>query len=167
MRVFETTPDLFDENELSSALPRGEACRAGPGERIEHDIARLRERFDERLHDRNRLLGRMQWITGVVPFQHILERLCWSQRSPLGEEVNGFVVALRVALSGRIFFHANQVAHRRKSDPLPRSQKLIRVRPAVEAHAKTVWLKQPIYLRKGWFEPVALVVACNLAAVPR
>ena len=42
-------------------------------QRIEDDIASLRERLDDRLESVDGLLGRMVIIAGIVPRQHVTE----------------------------------------------------------------------------------------------
>src|SRR5688572_24120119 len=106
MSVFPMTPDLFDEDELSSAVSGRDARRAGTGEGVKHHITTFRKRFDELLNRLDRLLRRVQPIAGVVPFENILDRFDGPWRPAFHQQIDGLVETLRVAATRAVVLQA-------------------------------------------------------------
>jgi hypothetical protein len=150
---------LLDHDEVPPSENRRDTCCSRTCKRVQHDAPDLGKRFDERGNGDDRLLIRMQFVSGVFPRQHVADRFRRSRRIPLREQVADLVVACRVTLARAVGFRPGQMAHRPETGFPPSRHEAVHPRPAVKSGAKGVGLKNAIHSPKGRLNPGIVVVA--------
>jgi hypothetical protein len=88
----------FDADEATALELRCEKGRARAAERVENDIARPREALDQRRENAEGFLRRMQFVTGILPFEHVGNPLRRLRRIALREQIRVLVPILQKAL---------------------------------------------------------------------
>lgn len=155
---------FLDEHEPAAALLGRDAGRARAGEGVEDDTAGRAERLDDRLERLDRLLGRVQVVPRVPPWQHVGHGDHRRHRRALGEQVRLLVAALQMAGTRGVALGPDDVPAGREACHAPRGKELVGLAPAVEAHAVGVGLEHAAQLGEGRVEPAGVVVVGHDAA---
>jgi hypothetical protein len=144
-----------------------EAGAARPCEGIEHDVSRIRKRFNEWQQTTHRFFVRVMNIPGVFPGKNILRRMWGFPRPSFRKKVGDFMMAARISFSRAVRFLTNDMAHGAKAAVLPDSHESVYPWPAVKRNAESVGFQNPIDFPKGGYEPVSGIVIRTPAAVTR
>jgi hypothetical protein len=88
----------FDSDESAALLLGCLQGRAGATERLENDIAKLRETLNQRRENAERFLRRVQSVAGVFPFEHIGNPSRWLRRTALRKQIRVLVVVAQKPL---------------------------------------------------------------------
>lgn len=157
---------LLDEQTAPPPSQRGNARRAGPGKRVEHEGIRPRVGFNERDKAVHGLLRWVEPIAGIFPRQDICGRIFRGWGISLCQQVSCFVPHLVVSDARGIVLDPNEMPDGMKAAFPPDGKETVGLAPAVEADAIGVGLEHAEYLPKGREHPARVIVVGNGLAAP-
>lgn len=132
----------YDE---TTVIPLRRYCSAaGPGERVDNDVAWHRERLNQWIQRYHRLFIRVVAVACVFPRQHIGNRNAGSLWSSFSEKEPDLMKALSVASPRTVLLWPNKMTDRPESTLLPHCHEFVDPRPAIEGDAESVCLEYSI-----------------------
>src|ERR1017187_6402166 len=103
----------------------------------------------------------MQVVAAVAHLQDIRNRALRTRRLALGQQVRLFMLIAEEARRRGIGLAEHQMTDGPEPRRAPGLQELVRLRPAVEAHAKAIRTQDPKGLEKGRPEPPVVAVVLD------
>src|SRR5208337_580469 len=155
----------FDAEVLPPGFLRRDQGRAGTGEGIEHHAACGAERLDQRLQAADRLLGRVQLVAGVLPFQNVRDRPFRQGGIAFRQQIGLLVRRLHEARARCVFLAKDDMADGPETRAPPRRHELVGLVPAIEADTEAVGFEQPLDMPERRINPVAGAVVFDALAV--
>lgn len=143
----------------------GNAGRAGTGEGIEHELAGLGERLDQRVQYVDRFLGGMQLVAGVNPVHHVRRRGGRKWGAALEEQIGAFVPVLQKGGFRGVALAEDDMPGDTKARLFPCREEQIGLRPAIEADGEGVVFQRAVHLAEGCLQLGAVVVVEQRAVV--
>lgn len=143
----------------------GNASAARAGKRIEHEIAGTREAFDERRQDADGLFGRMDFVAGIFPRLHVIERLRRLGGIAFDEHVSLLVTRIQVANVRGVVFVPDNMADSFEPGSPPRVKERIDLAPAVEGNAERVGFQNAIEIGESSQDAFGTIIVCDGAPV--